>query len=342
MSTELKLWRIEGEQPRAIPQSRLDLESRLEEWLREDIGLVSNDLLVIGQQVPTAYGGFIDLLAIDPEGNLVILELKKDRTPRDIVAQVLDYASWIEDLGHDSIEEIANDFIKDKPLEESFREKFKADLPDVLNERHRIYVVAASLDSATERIVKYLSETHGVDINIATFAYFKTPDEEPLARSLLLDEASVKNRAESASKRKPPLSWEELRGLAEKNGVVALYDKALSELRTLFDGMNRTRTSVALVGYMGDNKARNVLLGIYPSASSSTDGLAVMFFVDRMAEYFRLPQAEVQSVLGPQVKNAPTYNPNATYFLDNQHIEKLVKLLRMAKEQHPENMVPSE
>jgi len=342
MPTELKLWRIEGEHPRVIPQDRLDLESRLEEWLREDIGLVSNDLLVIGQQVPTAYGGFIDLLAIDPVGNLVILELKRDRTPRDIVAQVLDYASWVEGLSHDSIEEIANAFIKDKPLEESFREKFKTDLPDVLNERHRMYVVAASLDSATERIVKYLSETHGIDINIATFAYFKTPNEELLGRSLLLDEAAVQTRAESTSKRKPPLSLEELRGLAEKNGVVDLYDKVLSELRPLFDGMNRTRTNVALVGYMGENKARNVLLGIYPDASSSMNGLAIMFFVDRMSEYFRLPQDEVRSVFGPQVKNALTYDPNATYFFDNQHIEKLVKLLRRAKEQYAENMVPSE
>jgi len=273
---------------------------------------------------------------------LVILELKRDRTPRDIVAQVLDYASWVEGLSHDSIEEIANAFIKDKPLEESFREKFKTDLPDVLNERHRMYVVAASLDSATERIVKYLSETHGMDINIATFAYFKTPDEELLGRSLLLDEAAVKIRAESTSKRKPPLSREELRELAENNGVVDLYDKALSELRPLFDGMNRTRTNVALVGYMGENKARNVLLSIYPDVSSSMNGLAIMFFVDRMSEYFRLPQDEVRSVFGSQVKNALTYDPNATYFFDDQHIEKLVKLLRRAKEQYAENMVPSE
>lgn len=342
MPTEMKLWKIEGEHPRIIPQGRLDLESRLEEWLRKDIGLVSNDLLVIGQQVATAHGGLIDLLAIDPMGNLVILELKRDRTPRDIVAQVLDYASWVEGLSHDSIEEIANAFIKDKPLEESFREKFRTDLPDVLNERHRMYVVAASLDSATERIVKYLSETHGLDINVATFAYFKTPNEELLGRSLLLDEVAVQTRAENTSKRKPPLSPEELRGLAENNGVVDLYDETLSELRPLFDGINRTRTNVALIGYMGKNKARNVLLGIYPDESSSLNGLAIMLFVDRISDYFRLPHDEVRSVFGPQAKNTRTYDPNETYFFDDQHIEKLVKLLRRAKERYAENMPSSE
>ena len=331
MPTEIKLWKIEGDSPQAIAQAKLDLESRLEEWLRQDISLVNSDLLVIGQQVSRAYGGLIDLLAIDPVANLVILELKRDRTPRDIVAQVLDYASWVEDLSHESIEEIANAFIKDKSLEESFREKFGVDLPEVINERHRMYIVASSLDSATERIVKYLSETHGLDINIATFAYFKTLGGELLGRSLLLDEVAVQTRAESASKRQPPRSLEELRALADKNEVVDLYDKALSELRPLFDTINRTRTNVALVGYMGDSKAKNVLLGIYPDASSLQNGLAIMLFVDRICEYFRLTQDELRSVLGPQAKNAPTYDPDSTYFFDKRHLENLVRLLGRAK-----------
>jgi RecB family endonuclease NucS len=103
MPTEMKLWRIDTERPTQVPQQKLDLESRMEEWLLHDIGLISNDLLIIGQQVRTAYGGKIDLLAIDSEGNLVVLELKKDKTPRETVTQALDYASWVQDLGYDSI-----------------------------------------------------------------------------------------------------------------------------------------------------------------------------------------------------------------------------------------------
>ncbi len=331
MPTAMKIWQIDAERPIPVPQQKLDLEARLEEWIKQDISLISGELLVIGQQIETAYGGFIDLLAIDPVGNLVILELKRDKTPRDIVAQALDYASWVQDLGHESITNIANHFLKGKTLEQAFREKFQADLPEVLNERHRMYIVASSLDLATERIVTYLSETHDVDINVATFAYFKTDQGELLGRSLLLDETAVQGRAESKSKRKPPRSWEELRDLAGQSGVEDLYDKAIADLRPLVDGMNRTRTNVAYVGYMGQNKARNVIVGIYPETSTSADGLATMIFVDRLCEYFKLSEDQITPLLCSPAKDAATYDPNSTWFFNSERLAALTNLLLTAK-----------
>ena len=47
---------------------------------------------MIGRQVDTAFGGRIDLLTIGAGGALSIVEMKRHKTPRDIVAQVLDYA----------------------------------------------------------------------------------------------------------------------------------------------------------------------------------------------------------------------------------------------------------
>ncbi len=333
MPTEMRLWRIDAEHPTPVSQDTLDLESRLEEWLRQDISLISAQLLVIGRQVGTAHGGKIDLLAMDPVGNLVILELKRGRTPRVIVAQALDYASWVQDLGHESITEIANGFLKGKTFEQAFQQKFKTGLPEVLNERHRMYIVASSVDPATERIVKYLSETHGVDINVATFAYFKTEQEELLGRSFLLDEAEVQTRATSKSKRLPPRSWEQLRELAEQSGVLKLYNNALTDLRPLFNGWTRTRANVAFIGYMGPNKARNVIISVYPEASTRPEGLAIVLFLDRLCEYFDLSEDQIKEVLGTPAKDAPTYHPDSTWFFNTEQLGELVTLLKEAKEE---------
>jgi len=73
--------------------SPLDSEQRLEDMIAEDPRMSGTDLLIIGRQVPTGFGGFIDLLALDAEGRVHVLELKRDRTPRDVVAQALDYGS---------------------------------------------------------------------------------------------------------------------------------------------------------------------------------------------------------------------------------------------------------
>lgn len=328
MPTEISLWQIDQERLRLIPQQKLDLESRLEEWLREDISLLSNDLLVIGQQVTTAYGVSIDLLAIDLVGNLVILELKRDKTPRDVVAQVLDYAAWVVDLDHEAIEEIAGGFLKGRNLEQAFREKFGTNLPDVLNERHRMYIVASIIDPQTERIVKYLSEKQDVDVNVATFAFFRVGDIELLGRSLLLDETEVQIRAESKSKRKPSLTWQELQGLAERHGVLSLYDKALELLGPFFNEVGRTRSNVAFVGYMGPNKSHNVIMSIFPETSSASDGLAICVYMERLYEHFGVSEKAALDAFGQPVKDVLTWHGGTVFFLDEIRLQKLADLLK--------------
>ena len=54
--------------------------------------------MLIGRQESTGVDGIIDLLAVAPDGALVLIKLKRYRTLRDVVAEALDYASWVEKL----------------------------------------------------------------------------------------------------------------------------------------------------------------------------------------------------------------------------------------------------
>lgn len=183
MPVEMGMWRIDGDTPRRLRAATLPSEATLEQFLAEDPSLLGERLLVIGRQVRTSHGKFIDLLAMDSDGNLSVLELKRDKTPRDVVAQVLDYGSWVSTLDREKIIEIANDHL-DVPFESAFEEVFGVSAPDELNASVQLTIVATDLDPGSERIVTYL-RTFGVPVNAVFFWYLDDDDRRYLARSWL-------------------------------------------------------------------------------------------------------------------------------------------------------------
>lgn len=66
--------------------------------------ILPDEWMLIERQEDAGCGGRIDLLALAPDASVVLIELKRDRTPRDVVAQAIDYASWVEKL---RVEDIA-------------------------------------------------------------------------------------------------------------------------------------------------------------------------------------------------------------------------------------------
>jgi hypothetical protein len=185
MPIEVGIWKIKNGVKR-LSFTPIESEKKLEEILEKDISIISDDLLLLGRQISTAFGKYIDMLAIDQDGNIVIIELKKQRTPRDVVAQIIDYASWIQTLSYDKIVQIYDDNYQAQ-LEESFVEKFGIGLPDEINKSHQMIIVSAELDYETERIIQYLSSNYDVPINAVFFRYFKEEDQEFISRSWLID-----------------------------------------------------------------------------------------------------------------------------------------------------------
>lgn len=196
MTINMKLWKINGEELAELPKAKLNREERLENWIEADISILGIDLLIIGRQIQTDFGGRIDILGINRNGDVGILELKRDKTPREIVAQILDYASWVRDLLPKDIEEIAREYTK-KGLAEAFSEHFGLDLPDSINSKHSMIIIASQLDDSSERIVQYLANYHGVNINAIFFNFFQDSGSEFLGCSWLMDPEEVEEKAES-------------------------------------------------------------------------------------------------------------------------------------------------
>lgn len=299
MGADVRLWQIRpSDQLIEIGQARLDLESRLHEWLAADISVLDPDLLVIGREVETDFGGFIDILCMDAAGDLVVVELKRDRTPREITAQALDYASWVAGLSNDRVTAIADEYLEEG-LEDAFARKFDGELPETLNGDHRILIVGSQIDAGSERIIRYLSETHGVNINAGTFQYFRLPDgTELLARVFLIEpsEVELSARTKGASKRRPNLSYEELVSLAGEAGVADLYAHAVSALEPLLQ-KHTTRSSIVFTSDL--NGSRKAIVSFLPGDSDSERGLLFRLYKHRYATVAHVAVDEVEGLLPP-------------------------------------------
>lgn len=163
-------------------------------------GILSREWMLIGRQETTSHGGRVDLVAIAPDGSLVLIEIKRDRTPRELVAQALDYASWIAELPAERIAQMFRRFSGGGNLDEAFRDRFGIDLDEeALNQSHQVVVVAAELDSSTERIVAYLN-ARDININVVLFQVFQLGDVQLLSRAWLIDPAKTQAGATTGPK----------------------------------------------------------------------------------------------------------------------------------------------
>lgn len=196
MSFEMTLWKVSGSKLEEIAPAHLDEEQRLEDWIAKDPSILGMDIAIIGRQVQTAFGGKIDLLALDRDANCVVLELKRGRTPRDVVAQLLDYAAWIKDLGYNELDQIAQRWSQ-QSVATIFQAVFGDAIPEAVNASHNLIVVASDLDDSSERIITYLAEEYGVSINAVFFTFFREGNGELLGRAWLKDPVETIERSES-------------------------------------------------------------------------------------------------------------------------------------------------
>lgn len=190
MPVRTAIWKV-GSKPQPLQEAALPSEQMLEEMIVAEPRLLSEEWMLVGRQVPTGFGGRIDLLAVAPDASLVLIELKRDQTPREVVAQALDYAYYVERLEAGEIATIYAKFRPGADLAQDFQARFGALLEEeALNQSHQIVIVAAALDASTERIVQYLSGRE-LPINVLFFQVFANSTDQFLSRTWLLDPVQV-------------------------------------------------------------------------------------------------------------------------------------------------------
>ncbi len=104
MSTEPRLFKInsstrESEAMNEVNFANLGFQERrdIQEWIAANPGILGQELLIVSKE----FSGFdktnerLDLLAVDVDGKLVVIELKRDDTGVDVHWQAIKYASYL-------------------------------------------------------------------------------------------------------------------------------------------------------------------------------------------------------------------------------------------------------
>lgn len=197
---KIEIWEVGDEQDKetsllaAVDSTKTEQE--LEDILVESPDMLERGLQLVGRQTLMTGGGYVDLLAVDGDGRLVVFELKRGSLSRDAVAQVIDYASDLNTMGlNDLARLVANqsgnhgiakmdDFIDwyDRQYDGQSIESL---IPP------RMVLVGLGVDDATERMVSFLVST-GVEISLVTFQGFEYNKRTLLARHVEVDSTKAK------------------------------------------------------------------------------------------------------------------------------------------------------
>ncbi len=104
---------IDQVEPISFKDAGFKERQHLQEWIAKTPNCLGEELLIIQKE----FEGFedtkerLDLLALDKQGNLVIIENKLDDTGRDVVWQALKYVSYCSGLTTQDIEQIFEEYL---------------------------------------------------------------------------------------------------------------------------------------------------------------------------------------------------------------------------------------
>jgi hypothetical protein len=171
------------EEVKATTFKKLGFKERehLQEWIAKNPTCLNEELLIIQKE----FSGFsdtnerLDLLAIDKQGNLVIIENKLDDSGRDVAWQVMKYASYCSSLNSEEIINIFNQYLKDGSAQEKFEDFFESeDYEEKLNQGNsqRIMMIAGAFRKEVTSTVLWLMN-YGLRIQCFKATPFKMGEQ---------------------------------------------------------------------------------------------------------------------------------------------------------------------
>lgn len=306
----------------------------LENWLESNPdGIIEEGrILIIGRQVVTNFGGFIDLLGIDREGDLIVLELKRDRTPRETIAQSLEYASFVERLDTLQLEEILRSYLNDESLSlaEHHREYFELQSDEAIafNKDQRIVIVGQRVTPEIRQTSRFL-RSKGIRVTCVEFTFFQANEgNRLLSQEIIVGRESEKPKQISSGSL-PVVTEEAFLASADENGKVVftrILDLAKNKSMPIHWGTKGFSLNVDVDG------THVAVCFVYPPDSVYKQTVrTTLRYRGGVEKKTAVPEATIQA-LWKQAEATGLFNKagrdlkcNITWKLSDQELESIIK-----------------
>ncbi|MCH8822749.1 MAG: hypothetical protein IH984_04500 [Planctomycetes bacterium] len=157
-------------------------EKQIEKWITLNPSLLFTDagsVMVIAQELSGEL--LADLLAVDSQGNLIIIEIKRHWSDRKTAGQILDYAARLSKWDYEAFNnrwklhkgEQAGDLLKSF---RNFVENPSFSEEDFLKTK-RLFILASHADEGLKRIIIWLRDEYNVPIDFVPFTFFEDGDD---------------------------------------------------------------------------------------------------------------------------------------------------------------------
>jgi hypothetical protein len=136
----------------------------IQEWIEKNPEILEEDILIIQKEYKLPSGIRLDLLAIDREGRLVVIELKRDASGDGVEWQAIKYASYCSLFSRDKIIEIYANYLQVNIEEAEVKIESFVNSINEINYEQRIIVVAKEFHSDVASAAFWLREKYNLDI----------------------------------------------------------------------------------------------------------------------------------------------------------------------------------
>lgn len=143
-------------------------EAEIEDLLWDNLEELTGDNLFRVARQPVLPLGRPDVIALDPDGRVVIIEVKRD-VDRHQLAQALEYAGWARNVG---LDELAGRYHGGaQGFWDDWMEFTDTDVPRLVNRTPRLMLVARNFEPRTYQALEFLLQ-HNLPIKLLRLAFY--------------------------------------------------------------------------------------------------------------------------------------------------------------------------